>query len=121
VADKGYIAAVCRPIKDEATRNAVTRAFEYVLDNMRLGVPEHQKRATNSQQYWLASTTAASTGEFSVQHGLQTTPRYALAVLDLAQPGAKLVPLEVSRAADDRRVYLKSTSTGAPIVLLVEA
>jgi hypothetical protein len=29
------------------------------------------------------------------------------------------VPLQVSRAADDRRVYLKSSSTNAAITILV--
>jgi hypothetical protein len=47
-------------------------------------------------------------------------PHYALPVLELDRPGAKVVPLEVTRAADARRIYLKSTSTSAPITLLVE-
>lgn len=121
MADKGFIRTILQAVPDATTRRVLVQAFEHVLDNIRLGVPEHQTRAVNTQQYWQFSTTAASTGEFSIAHGLQTTPRYAVAVLDLSQPGAKLVPLEVSRAADDARVYLKSTSTGAPIVLLVEA
>jgi len=44
----------------------------------------------------------------------------ALQVLDLSQPGATVVPLEVTRAADASRLYLKSTSTGAACWLLVE-
>lgn len=90
------------------------------MNNQRLGVPEHQTRAENSQQYWENSTTASDTGEFSFQHGLPTTPRYAIPVLELDKPGAQVVPLEVSRAADSRRVYLKSTSTGAPVLFLIE-
>jgi hypothetical protein len=101
-------------------RRALDEAFTHVLGNIRFGVPEHQTRATNLQTYFLTSTTAASTGEFSIVHGLGQTPHLAFQVLDLSQPGARIVPLEVSRAADAARLYLKSTSTGAPIMLLVE-
>jgi hypothetical protein len=85
-----------------------------------MGVPDHQTRATNFQAYFEQSTTASDTGEFSFAHGLGQTPHLAIPVLDLSQPGARMVPLEVSRAADGRRVYLKSTSTSAPMMVLVE-
>lgn len=121
MADKGYVLTLLRGIPDAKTRSVLEQAFTHVLDNMRLGVPEHQTRAENFQQYWLQSTTADSTGGFDIRHGLVgTTPRYAIPVLELDRVGAQLVPLEVTRAADGNRVYLKSTSTSAPITLLIE-
>lgn len=120
MADLGYVKAILRQVPDATTRRALEECFTHVLGNLRFGVPEHQTRAVNLQTYFQASTTAASTGEFSVPHGLGSAPHLAIPVLDLSQPGCKLVPLEVSRAADGARVYLKSTSTAAPLWLLVE-
>lgn len=121
MADSGFIKSLARTIPDPATRTAFEQGFTYILNNMRLGVPEHQTRAVNSQQYWLQSTTASSTGGFDILHGITgTTPRYAIPVLELDRVGAQVVPLEVTRAADGHRIYLKSTSTSAPITLLIE-
>lgn len=120
MADIGYIRSLLIGIKDEATRRILTSAFEHVLGNLRVGAPAHQTRAENFQQYFENSTTASDTSEFSFAHGLVTTPKYAIPLLELDKPGAMLVPLEVSRAADNRRIYLKSTSTNAPILLLIE-
>ena len=120
MADIGYVNATLRQIPDETTRRALQTIFEHILSNLRFGVPEHHERATNLQTYFQTSTTAASTGEFSIAHGLPSAPHLAIPVLDLSQPGATLVPLEVSRAADGKRLYLKSTSTSAPVWLLVE-
>lgn len=120
MADIGFVRSQLGGIRDAATRRVLTTIFEHVLGNIRIGAPEHQTRAENLQAYWENSTTASDTGEFSFAHGLPTTPHYAIPVLELDKPGAKLVNLEVSRAADSRRIYLKSQSTSAPILLLVE-
>lgn len=112
--------SLLRQVPDAATRRALEECFTHVMGNLRFGVPEHQTRATNLQTYFVASTTAASTGEFSIVHGLGSAPHLAFQVLDLSQPGAKLVPLEVSKAADGSRLYLKSTSTTAPFWMLIE-
>lgn len=84
------------------------------------GPAVHQDKATNFQAYFLQSTTASSTGEFSIVHGLGRAPYLAIPVLPLDSSGAVLPPLEVSRAADDQRVYLRSTMTNTPFFLLVE-
>lgn len=122
MADIGYIRSLLIGIKDEDTRRILTTAFEHVLGNLREGAPKHQTRSENFQRYWERSTTASDTSEFSVAHGLVAAPKYAIPVLDLNQAGAKIVPLEVSRVADTRRIYLKTTtgSTNAPILLLIE-
>lgn len=120
MADLGYARALIRQVPDETTRRVLDQLVTHILGNLRFGVPEHHTRAVNHQAYFQTSTTATSTGEFSIAHGLGTTPRMAIPLLDLSQPGATIVPLEVSRAADGARVYLKSTSTGAAVWLLVE-
>jgi len=122
MADIGYIRSQLVGIKDETARRILTTIFEHVLGNLREGSPRHQTRSENFQRYWENSTTASDTGEFSFAHGLVSTPQYAIPVLELDKPGAKLVPLEVSRAADNRRIYLKTSagSTNAPFLLLIE-
>ena len=105
---------------DETTRRALETIFAHILGNIRFGVPEHRTRTVNHQLYFQTFTTGASTGEFSIAHGLGQVPHLALQAIDLSQPGARTVPLEVSRAADATRIYLKSTSTSAPGLVLVE-
>jgi len=120
MADLGFVRGQLNGIKDETTKRILGTIFEHILGNLRIGVPEHQERAENFQMYFEKSTTASDTSEFSIVHGLPSSPHYAIQVLELDNPGAKIVPLEVSRAADGKRIYLKSSSTSAPICLLVE-
>ena len=123
MADIGYVRASLGGIADATTKRVLTNIFEHILGNIRFGEPEHQTRAENFQAYYLTSTTAASTGEFSIAHGLNATPKVAVQVIDLQTVGSKFPQLEVSRAADSQRIYLKATagSTSMPFTLLVEA
>lgn len=96
---------------------------EQAFGNLTVGaVDPMNKKATNFQWYHQVSTTAASTSEFTIAHGMDRTPQVAILTLDLSQPGAKIVPLEVARSADSRRIYLKVSagSTNTPFSLLVE-
>lgn len=103
------------------TKRALVEVFRYVLPNQRLGPVEHQKKTESFQGYYLNSTTSSTANdEFSVVHGLGRTPYLAVPVLPLDQVGAKTVRLEVARAADGQRVYLKSPEASAPISLFVE-
>ncbi len=123
MADLGYVKAVLRGVPDVNTRLALEKAFTHVLQNLRLGEPEHQTRAENFQSYWMQSTTASDTAEFSIAHGIVgTTPRYAIPVLELDRVGSRVGGLVVSRVADQSRVYLKADagSTNAQLTLLVE-
>lgn len=118
MADIGAIKAELASFQG-AQKSSLLNCFTYLLNNLSFGAVAHQTRATNFQAYYLESTTAASTGEFSVAHGLNSAPNWLMPVLPLGSIGARLVPLEVTRAADDKRVYLKSTSTSAAFAVLV--
>lgn len=122
MADIGFIRGQLAGLSNARDRDILTKVFDHVLGNYRLGVPEHQVRAVNGQQYWEESTTATSTGEFSFAHGLSAIPSYGIPVLDLSKVGSKAGFLAVTRAADSKRVYLRADagSTNAPITLLVE-
>jgi hypothetical protein len=123
MADLGYVKTILRGVKDEQTRNVLDQIFTHLMGNIRLGVPEHQTRATNMQAYWQQSTSASDTSVFTIAHGLQSAPHWAIPVLDLSQPGSKAGGFEVARAADSKRVYLKAQagSTNAPVTFLVES
>ena len=122
MADVGAMRAIVKGIPDPATREIMVRLVEYLGPNLTIGaVDPMNKKATNFQMYHQASTTAAaSTSGFTIAHGMDRTPQVAILTLDLSQPGAKIVPLEVTRSADSRRIYLRSDSTSALFSLLVE-
>lgn len=94
--------------------------FQYLVPNTKFGPVEHQEKSESFQAYYLTSTTAGSTGEFSILHGMGRTPYMAVPVLALNQAGATVPRLEVSRVADDQRVYLKSVDLNHPFNILVE-
>lgn len=114
---KGYVATLLNTLPADI-KGPITQAFDYVQDSWRLG---DGARATNAQLYKFTSTTAATANEeFSIRHGLGQLPSKVIPVLDLNQVGSQVVPLVVSRAPDEQRVYLKSSSTGAVFQIYVE-
>lgn len=103
------------------------RVADYFFNNLRFGVPVSRTeqagvgRAENFQLYCFAATTPSTGGtEFSVSHNLGVTPYLLLPCLNLANVNEQLVPLTVSRAADNSRIYLTSTSTNAAIRFWLE-
>lgn len=119
MADIGYIESELGSLPVDHKR-ALVNAFRYLLSNLSFGAVEHQTRTTNFQAYYLQSTTpAVANTEVAIAHGLGLTPSVLIPVLPLNQIGAQVIPLQVSRAADDKRVYLKSSSTSAAFAVLV--
>jgi hypothetical protein len=120
MADIAYIKSVFGGTPD-AIKRAAEQAFTYVLGNLTLGAPEDARRSKNFQWYWFSGTTSSNANtEFSIAHGLQKVPNVILPVLPLSEVGSQIVPLQVSRAADANRIYLKSSSTSAAFTVLVE-
>jgi hypothetical protein len=121
MADVGGLRRLVLGIPDPTTRSIMVQFVEQAFGNLTFGaVDPDNRKATNFQMYHQPSTTAGSTGEFSIVHGMDRAPQLAIPVLDLSQVGAKIVRLEVVRVADSRRIYLKSDSTSAIFSLLVE-
>lgn len=99
------------------------RIFRPVLKEIRLGHPtgDNPDPAENFGGGFYHTVTAVTPGdEFTIAHGFGRTPYLLIPVLPLDVVNAELVPLSVSRAADDRRIYLKSTVGSAPISVYVE-
>ena len=100
-------------------KKALVAAFRYVLNNLSW-TRQDRGRAQNAQMYYTSGTTSSNANtEFSLAHGLAAAPSYLIPVLPLDEVGAQIVPLQISKAADTKRVYLKSSSTSAAITVLV--
>lgn len=119
MANSGYIDSLLGSLPSEM-KQPISAAFEYTLGNLSLGAVENQTRATNLQAYYLTGTTpSVAQTEFSLAHGLGFAPSVLIPVIGLEAIGQQIVPLQVSRAADETRIYLKSSSTSAAIAVLV--
>lgn len=106
---------------DAGLRRALDQAWEYILGNLRFGRPVDQDRAENFQAYFYEATTpGVANTEFSIAHGLGRAPYLLIPVMPLNTVGAQMVRLEVTRAADESRIYLSSPDTDAPITILLE-
>lgn len=81
--------------------------FRALVPNLRFG-PFATARAENFQGYKVTSTTATSTGEFSVEHGMGYAPYLLLPLLNVGSSATAIVPLTVTRPADKVRLYLKT-------------
>lgn len=119
MAGTGYVDALLQGLPSDI-RRTLMEVFRYVVPNTRFGPVEDRAKSESFQAYFFAATTAASTGEFSIQHGMSRVPYLAVPMLPLDVVGAQTVPLEVTRVADSQRIYLKSTSTSAAFNLYVE-
>lgn len=117
MATKGYLDQLLNALPPDI-KNPVSAAFQYMADNWRFGDGD---RAQNAQLYKFTGVTAATANEeFSIRHGAGQTPSKLIPALDLTQIGSQIVPLTVSRAPDDQRIYLTSSSTGATFITYVE-
>jgi hypothetical protein len=121
MARTSYITALLAGMPTDQ-KKALKGAFDYVLDNLRWGRPEHKQRSENGQQYYYEALTAPVAGvEFSIEHGLAAPPYLLVPILALDVPGTEFVPLMVTRAADAERIYLSSAVANAVIRVMVEA
>ena len=100
------------------TRKVLVNVFRYSMKWFAIG---NQTKAENFAWYRIQGTTSSNANtEFSVLHGMDHIPQKLIPTLDLTVVNSQVVPLTVSRAADDMRVYLKSSSTGASFEAYLE-
>ncbi len=123
MANASYIISQFGGLKAEE-RAAHARVWEHAIGRnggITMGVVEHQARSENlSGHFFEATTPSTANTEFSIDHGLGTTPRMALSVLPLNVVNAQTVNLTVTRVADAQRLYLSSPSTAATMYVYVE-
>lgn len=104
-------------------RKTWTSILTDILKNMRFGHPKGDQPdpCVNLGAGFFHGTTPNTPGdEFTIAHGFGRVPYLAMPVLRLDAVGSRTVPLTVTRAADDKRLYLSSTIANAPVCLVVE-
>src|SRR5258707_1348462 len=113
----GYVLTLLNSL-DAAMRVPLNNAFEYTMRELSLG---GQTKADNFNWYKVSGTTHATANtEFSVLHGMDHAPTKLIPVLKLDSTGGSLAALTVSRAADNKRIYLKCASTSVAFVGYLE-
>lgn len=117
MASIGYVRSILNQL-EASLKKALDPVFEHVLSDLLLG---SATKAANFRWVQVSSTTHADAGtEFSVLHGLGTVPTWIIPAVRLDQVNSQVVPLTVSRAPDEARIYLTSSSTGAVFTMWVE-
>lgn len=100
-----------------------TRIFQHLMKDQRFGHPlgEQPDPSVNFGGGFFHGRTPVTLGrEVAVEHGFGRVPYLAIPILLLDTVGASVGPFTVTRAADDRRIYLESTESDLPFSLFVE-
>lgn len=117
MAAPGYIDTILNAL-DANIRVPLTTAFQFVMRELALG---DNTKAENFSWYRISGTThATANAEFSIAHGMDHAPSKLIPIVSLDAAGGALVPLTVTKASDARRIYLKSSSTGAAFTAYLE-
>ena len=122
MADLGVITQELNGLPAEY-RATFRRIFQAILRDIRFGHPtgNNPDPMTNIGGGFYHTMTPSTPGdEFTISHGFGRVPYLLIPVLPLDTVGAQLVPLTVTRAADDRRIYLSSSVADAPISVAIE-
>src|SRR5689334_13953066 len=108
MADLGFFEAEIRSLPADE-RPTMLRLFRALLKDIRFGHPTGTQPdpMLNIGGGFFHGTTPATPGtEIAIAHGFGRVPYLALPVLRLDAVGSSIVPLTVSRVADDKRLYL---------------
>lgn len=122
MADIGFVLEEIKGFPPEM-QPGLTRIFQEVLRNQRFGHPsgDQPDPSTNfGAGFFEATTPAVANTEFSITHGFGRVPYLVVPVLPLDVVNAQVVPLKVTKAADNKRVYLSSSVASAAITVLIE-
>lgn len=107
----------------EALRQPLKEIFTELTRNLRYGHPlgEQPDPCMNFAAGFFTGTTAAiANDEFSIAHNFGRVPYLAFPILALDTVGSTTPVLRVTRAADDKRVYLSSPTVNTDLVLVIE-
>lgn len=122
MADFGNVDVMLAGLSDIDQRKLLSAIFKYVLKSgLRFGRSIDGDPSENFGGGFFSTTTpSVANEEFTVPHSFGRKPYLLIPVLPLDQVNAKIVRLQVSRAADANRIYLKSPDTDAAVFFFVE-
>ena len=120
MADLGHLKMLVGSL-DAKTKQSLYQVLDHLVTDIAIGRIEDQGRSQNLRGHFhLATTPATADEEFSIAHGLGVAPYTLIPVLPVDLAGARIPRLEVSRAADSQRVYLKSPEVSTTFYALIE-
>jgi hypothetical protein len=106
---------------DPNSRRIIGKALETIVSQMKFGPPVRQQPTRNWGGLYVQGATADVPGEeFIVEHNLGKIPYLAIPVLSPRTTGSAVLDLAVTRPADDRYLYLKSSVPSTAFWLIVE-
>jgi hypothetical protein len=122
MADLGLIESELRALPTDV-QPTFLRIFRAILPDLRFGHPTGDTKDPSENfgaGFFAVTTPGVANTEFTIPHGFGRTPYLVVPVLPLDQVNAQIVPLKVTRVADDKRVYLSSSVVNATITVFVE-
>lgn len=121
MADFGNVNTYLNGLADGDVKRILAQVLEYILKDIRFGRAVAGDPSKNFGGGFFSGTTpSVANTEFTIAHTFGRKPYLAVQVLPLDQVGAKTVRLEVTRAADSNRVYLRSPDTDSVVFLYLE-
>jgi hypothetical protein len=109
---------------DAPIKKAFTSLFTELVPDIRFGHPtgDNAKDAAKNfgGGFFQGTTHATPNTEFSITHGFGRVPYLAIPVLPLDQVNSQIVPLKVTQAADNKRVYFSSSEASAAFTVFIE-
>lgn len=121
MADQGFVESQLAGVPDSGLKKILASIFKYVLKDVRFGRAEDTEASTNFGGGFFEGTTHATPNtEFSIEHSFGRPPYLLIPVLPLDAVGANIVPLQLERAADARKIYLSSSVASATFVVYLE-
>ena len=122
MADYGNVETMLAGFPDRDVRKIFNAVFKYILKaGLRFGRAIAGDASENfGGGFFSAVTPAVANTEFTVPHSFGRKPYLLIPVLPLDTVNAKIVRLQVSRAADASRIYLKSPDTDAAVYFYLE-
>lgn len=122
MADFGNVDVMLASLPDSDQRKLFSAVFKYILKSgLRFGRAIAGDATENfGGGFFKATTPAVANEEFTVVHSFGRKPYLLIPVLPLDTVNAKIVRLQVSKAADATRIYLKSPDTDAAVYFYLE-
>lgn len=120
MASLGYLETLVARLAPES-RPAMLGIVRELATDLAFGGLGEKAKAMNFRFYRFDAVTSTSVnGEFTIEHGLGQRPINLIPFAPLNAIGGRVVRLQVTRAADEARVYLSSPDTNASISVLLE-
>lgn len=121
MADFGNVETMLSGLADQDLRKILNAVFKYIMRDQRFGRSVDGDPAQNfGGGFFSATTPSVANTEFTVPHSFARKPYLLIPVLPLDDVNAKIVRLQVSRAADANRIYLKSPDADAAVFFYLE-